>query len=189
MSQEIEIEYKVLLTKSQYDRLSNELPFPKAVTQVNYYFETKDFALKAHRSALRIRKKGNDFVLTLKEPHAEGILETHDVLTEEEFIQWKNGNPIAKPHTNKRFHKMGISVEQLRYYGALTTERKMFSEQNIDYFLDKSYYNKIVDYELEMEAPTQELGMKAFQTILHKYGIEKQTPITKIERFFYSLKK
>ncbi|WP_212685903.1 CYTH domain-containing protein, partial [Salmonella enterica] len=83
MAQEIEIEFKNLLTEEEYLKLLSNLPFPKySQTQTNYYFETEDFSLKAHGSALRIREKNGNYTLTLKETHELGLLETHDALTE-----------------------------------------------------------------------------------------------------------
>src|SRR5690625_3099304 len=94
MAQEIEIEYKVLLTKKEFEKIASSLPFSaNSVTQVNHYFETNQFNFKKQQSALRIREKNNKYTLTLKQPHEEGILETHDQLTEEEYNHWINGNP------------------------------------------------------------------------------------------------
>src|SRR5690625_4831450 len=123
-AQEIEIEYKVLLSKTQYERLAKNLPFPAAMTQVNYYFETDQFDLKTNGSALRIRKKNGNYVLTLKEPHEEGILETHDKLTTAEFFQCIAGNPVDKPKTMEQLKKKGIEIEQLNYYGPLRQKEK-----------------------------------------------------------------
>lgn len=186
--QEIEIEYKVLLSKEQYELLATSLPFPKTpITQVNHYFETEDFALKAQLSALRIREKEGKYFLTLKEVQEEGILETHDELNKEEFMSWLNGQPRPKEHTAKRLERLKIDIVKLKYFGSLTTERKTFSKDNLHYFLDKSIYHDKVDYELEIEAPNKEVGLQVFESILEKYQIEKKKPITKIERFFTSL--
>lgn len=188
MAQEIEIEFKVLLSEDQYERLATSLPFPKVpVTQINHYFETDDFALRSQKSALRIREKRGKYFLTLKELHEEGILETHDELNKEEFASWLNGQPIPKRHTTERLKLLGIAVNEFKYFGALTTERKTFTGGEIHYFLDKSYYHDTVDYELEIEAPNKEKGLRAFRAILNKYRIERKKPITKIERFFHSL--
>ncbi|MFD2130080.1 CYTH domain-containing protein [Pseudogracilibacillus auburnensis] len=188
MSQEIEIEYKVLLTKVEFDRLAKNLPFPdQGVEQTNYYFDTKVMALKNVRCALRIRKKGNTYTLTLKEPHSDGILETHDTLTEKEFVSWINGTPIPKPNITKQLQQLQIDEANLVYLGALTTLRKTFMREEIEYVLDQSMYNGKTDYELEIEAPTHEKGLPAFQKILQAYKIKERKSVTKIERFFYSL--
>lgn len=185
MSQEIEIEYKTLLTKEEFEEIKKSLPFPThAVEQTNYYFETRQFHLKENRSALRIREKEGGYTLTLKEPHAEGILETHDSLLEEEFLNWINGKPIKKPNVAEQLRRLGVEMNDLVYFGSLKTERTTFEKHGILYMLDKSYYHGKVDYELEIEATTREEGWKAFTTILQRFDIPKRDSITKIERFF-----
>lgn len=189
MSQEIEIEYKVLLSKENFELLANEMPFPKeTVEQINYYFETKTFDLKKHYSALRIRKKNNGYILTLKEPYGEHILETHDPLTEEEFYNWINGNSTAKSNVSKQLKKLGVAEKELIYFGSLKTERKSFVNDGIEYVLDKSIYNGITDYELEIEAISAEKGLTVFKNLLQQFNIPQKDSITKIERFFLSSK-
>lgn len=48
MTQEIEIEFKNLLTKSEFQKLSEALGMKKHdfKRQINHYFDTKDFSLK-----------------------------------------------------------------------------------------------------------------------------------------------
>jgi len=50
--------------------------------------------------------------------------------------------------------------------------------------LDKSYYNGMIDYELEIEAPSQHEGLAALQAVLTTYKIKKRLAKPKIERFF-----
>lgn len=59
MVQELEIEFKNLLTKEEFHRLADffQLTEKDFAEQENYYFDTKYFALKKHGAALRIRKK------------------------------------------------------------------------------------------------------------------------------------
>src|SRR5699024_10025259 len=188
MAQEIEIEYKTLLTKQEYNTLLQALNFPiKGIQQRNYYFETKNFTLKSYHSALRIREKKGHYTLTLKEPHKEGILETHDDLSKTEFMQWTNGQPKATMNVSAQLEHLQVSVQDLYYFGSLTTERREFIDNKITFVLDKSSYNGIVDYELEIEAPSQAAGIKVFHDTLQHYSVQKQEPITKIERFFSSL--
>src|SRR5699024_6280641 len=100
MGQEIEIEYKNLLTKQEFNHLLHHFSFPQpGKKQTNYYFETKNFTLKENRSALRIREKDGNYQLTLKEPHVNGLLETHDMLTESEAMDWLQGKGSFKEHT------------------------------------------------------------------------------------------
>lgn len=185
MSQEIEIEFKTMLTKEEFTTLHQRLPFPaQPIVQTNYYFETEDFSLKAHASALRIRKKGDQYTLTLKEPHPEGILETHDSLTEEEANEWFQNNPVTEAKVAQQLKNMNISTEDLRYYGALTTERYTFREGKVEYMLDKSFYHEAVDYELEIEASSQVEGQRALHTLLEEQRLKERKALPKIARFF-----
>src|SRR5690625_341571 len=134
MTQEIEIEFKILLTKKEYDRLLKHMPFPKTATeQINYYFETKQFHLKEKGCAFRIREKNGSYVATVKEPHPEGLLETHDILTEKEAQSWLQGNLDHTKATITRLSNKGIKMEQIVYFGKLLTKRRQFKDKNIHY--------------------------------------------------------
>lgn len=188
MAQEIEIEFKTMLTKDEFEQLLYRLPFPKEpIVQTNYYFETEQFNLKNNRSALRIRKKEMHYTLTLKEPHEEGILETNDTLSEDEASKWLKGQPNIKKNVSKRLSRMGIEENQLRLYGSLTTERFTYKEKDIYYMLDKSFYHDQVDYELEIEAPSKQIGIQALRKLLQEENLEEREALTKIERFFNTL--
>src|SRR5690625_2716737 len=103
MAEEIEIEFKTLINEEDFERLRTKLPFfEKPIIQTNYYFDTIDYSLKRQPCALRIREKENNYTLTLKQPHQDGILETHDKLTKKEFTQWIHGQPVCKPYTGKQ---------------------------------------------------------------------------------------
>ena len=187
MAQEIEIEFKNLLTKEEYERLLYNLPFPEySETQTNFYFETKNFSLKEQGCALRIREKNGTYRLTLKEPHHLGILETHDELTKAEAESWMEGNNKEKEHTAKQLRSRRVSPKDLIYYGRLTTERREVNYQDVLLVLDFSTYNGLEDYELELEASSETAGQIAFNSLLKKYHIVKRETPNKIQRFFSS---
>lgn len=189
MTQEIEIEYKNLLTQQEYDRLLKHLPFPEdGVMQTNHYFETPDFSMKDNRIALRIREKNGEFKLTLKEPHPEGLLETHADLSTEEAMSWIAGNPVSKEAISEQLHRHGIDETKLSFFGSLTTLRREAEYNNVQIVLDYNVYNNLVDYEFELEASSKKDGEEAFQSILKQHDIETRTTPNKIERFFLSLK-
>ncbi len=74
MTQEIEIEFKNIVTKEEFDTLCKSFSIEAFTKQVNHYFETPDFSLKEAGSALRIRHKGATYTLTLKQPAEIGLL-------------------------------------------------------------------------------------------------------------------
>ncbi|MFD2629685.1 CYTH domain-containing protein [Oceanobacillus kapialis] len=189
MTQEIEIEYKNILTKKEFETLLTTLPFPAdGETQTNHYFETDDFQLRENGAALRIREKQGKYQLTLKEPHDTGLLETHDTLTEEEVDNWLSGNPVAKTHTEAQLNNFGISVSDLHHFGALTTVRREIPYKDVLLVLDYSTYNGQSDYELELEAQSENIGSSVFHALLKEFAIPKRETPNKIQRFFQSLK-
>ncbi|WP_067729593.1 CYTH domain-containing protein [Oceanobacillus damuensis] len=187
MAQEIEIEYKNLLTRDEYERLLHNLPFPESGSkQTNHYFETENFSLKKNGCALRIREKSGKYQLTLKEPHPDGLLETHDLLTDLEAKKWLEGNIIPKENTEKQLLKKGIQLKHLQYYGHLTTVRREIPYHDVLLVLDYSTYHDREDFEFELEAKSKESGIKIFQEVLGKHDIQKRETPNKIERFFHS---
>lgn len=188
MTQEIEIEYKNLLTKEEFHQLLHAFPFPKeGQKQINHYFETDSFSLKQKNAALRIREKNKAFQLTLKEPHSEGLLETHATLTEKESLSWMDGHIVNKDSVMDQLNKMKIPLDQLRYFGSLTTVRHEVKYQNVLLVLDKSFYNNHIDYEFELEAPSQKVGEAAFHDILSRCNIKVKDTPNKIQRFFTTI--
>jgi len=188
MAQEIEIEYKNLLTEKEFNHLLYHLPFPlSGETQTNYYFETKDFALKSHKSALRIREKNGAYRLTLKEPRKVGLLETHDNLTKQEADAMIKEQFNFNNEVSEQLKKLDISFEDLVYYGRLKTVRRETNYEGALLVLDYSTYNGTADYELELEARSQQTGKEIFVTVLNKYNIPIRETPNKIKRFFSTL--
>src|SRR5690625_37117 len=185
MSQEIEIEFKNLLTKEAFDYLLKVFPFPtNGQTQVNYYFETDQFDLQKNRCALRIREKNNTYQLTLKEPHSDGILETHESISHQEEIHWLTSHIIYKQRIDEQLKQFNISLDALKYYGSLKTIRYEANVQDVLLVLDHSTYHGHSDYELEIEAKNKKSGIEFFNNILEQHHIEKKKTPNKIERFF-----
>ncbi|GGP14449.1 CYTH domain-containing protein [Oceanobacillus neutriphilus] len=186
MSQEVEIEFKNLLTIQEYNLLAEDLfSQTEMIEQINYYFETDSFDLKVNHSALRIRKKNETYTLTLKEPHPDGLLETHDTLTEKEFISWTSGKPTEAPNVMKQLKQLSVDLSSLNYVGSMTTFRKEMPYQDTLIVLDKSIYLDTEDAELELEAASKHHGEKIFNSLLANYHIPvRQTP-AKIARFFH----
>lgn len=188
MAQEIEIEYKNLLSCDEFDRILTCIPFPTdGEKQINYYFETKDFLLKKQSCALRIREKNKKYALTLKEPHTDGLLETHDTLTKMEADALLKGNPVCEGHIWKRLQEMCIPPDKLEYFGSLTTIRREVEYRGVLLVLDYSTYNGTSDFELELEAPDAVTGRSIFALVLDEYQIPKRKTPAKIARFFSTL--
>ncbi|MGN8644592.1 CYTH domain-containing protein [Gracilibacillus sp. HCP3S3_G5_1] len=191
MAQEIEIEFKNLLTENEYQQLVQHFCTYGLIEtrQKNHYFETADFQLKKQHSALRIREKEGQFQLTLKQPNPDGpgLLETHCHLTSKEAQRWIDGQICWKEEIGTALNSLRIDIQDLKYGGMLETYRLECNCNHTTVVLDKSHYNGYTDYELELEAESEQHGRKVFQELLTAHHIPKRKTANKIERFYHTL--
>ncbi|MEH7177474.1 CYTH domain-containing protein [Neobacillus vireti] len=187
MSETIEIEFKNLLTKDEYQILLGAFKVEESQikSQKNHYFDTPNFALKKLGSALRIREKGNHFEMTLKQPAAVGLLETTQLLIANEFQAAIQYGTLPKGEIHDRIQQLDdISFSLIEYFGSLLTKRAEFQYKNGILVLDHSLYLKTEDYEVEYEVEDFQLGQAAFQELLHQFRIPIRKTQNKIERFY-----
>src|SRR5699024_225053 len=123
----------------------------------------------------------------LKEPHDEGLLETHDPLTIEDAKQWISGVPTKSEHVCMRLDSIHIKYKTLLCFGQLTTERREIKLEESLLVLDKSTYNHKQDYEIELEVSDLTSGKKQFADMLLKNKIPKRETPNKIARLFKTL--
>ncbi|MQR96740.1 CYTH domain-containing protein [Fictibacillus phosphorivorans] len=186
MSQEIEIEFKNLLTQLEFLRLIDEFDVKQETfyKQTNYYFDTQQFDLKHHRSALRVRTKNNGNTLTLKQKLDKHILETHQTVSEEIFEGLLNGDPLPSGEVSDQIKKMNIDVKGITYLGELTTFRAEFPYKDGLLVLDENYYLGKIDYEIEYESADYISGLNNFNELLTIKQIPVRDTESKIARFF-----
>ncbi|ANC76663.1 hypothetical protein ABE65_007560 [Fictibacillus phosphorivorans] len=186
MSQEIEIEFKNLLTQLEFLRLIDEFDVKQEAfhKQTNYYFDTQQFDLKHHRSALRVRTKNNGNTLTLKQKLDKHILETHQTVSEEIFEGLLNGDPLPSGEVSDQIKKMNIDVKEITYLGELTTFRAEFPYKDGLLVLDENHYLGKIDYEIEYESADYISGLNNFNELLTIKQIPVRDTESKIARFF-----
>ncbi|MGP7817253.1 CYTH domain-containing protein [Niallia sp. 01092] len=186
MSQNIEIEFKNMLTKQEYLSLIEYFQIDEKdfFQQENHYFDTSDFLLKQQKSALRIRKKQDAYELTLKQPHKEGLLETNKLLTKEESdIIFQTGKINFEPFVSILLG-MNINPDKICYFGSLTTVRAEKEFGNGLLVLDHSFYLNEEDYELEYEVSDAKEGQVYFEKLLQSCQIPKRKTKNKVQRFY-----
>ncbi|WP_050182749.1 CYTH domain-containing protein [Domibacillus robiginosus] len=184
MNEEIEIEFKCVVTKAQFDDLVaafNPEPFRH---QSNHYFDTIDFLLKEAGSALRIREKGGRAEMTLKEPAETGLLESTVSLSQDEVKDALSG---SLPH-NKVINRAAERAGSARFvhFGTLSTTRAEMTYKDGLLVFDHSTYLGQEDYEIEYEAKDAS-GEDVFHQLLTKYGIDYKPAENKIRRFYHAL--
>ncbi|MCR6095794.1 CYTH domain-containing protein [Salipaludibacillus agaradhaerens] len=187
MTQEIEIEFKQLIDKNTYEAMLTYFQNKRhpIITQINHYFETKNFLLKDKKSALRVRYKEGDYILTLKQPHSSSLLETHQHLDEKSFKDFKNSGCLPEGAVKKQLSTLlNLQTVHFTYLGYLTTERSEVPIKEGLLVLDKSSYFNTTDYELEFECGDYDSGKLFFLNFLEKWQMSWNKPKNKIERFY-----
>jgi uncharacterized protein YjbK len=186
MSQEIEIEFKNLLTNEEFLKIKAAFHIEdnEFILQENHYFDTPQFSLKELGAALRIRKKQEKFVMTLKEPAKIGLLETHQTITENAASEIIKTGKLLKGQIVDRLLALGINANTITYFGTLSTLRAEKRHRNGLLVLDHSCYLTVEDFELEYEVQDEATGKMEFQELLNNLDIPIRHSKNKIRRFY-----
>lgn len=186
MSQEIEIEFKNMLTLEEFEKLKSSFSLTDEdfVHQVNHYFDTREFSLKDKGSALRVRKRNDLFTLTMKQPAQTGLLETHQTLTEAEAKAILKGGTLPEGEVPTAIRKLGIDPDQVVYFGSLETSRAETKFKEGILVLDNSFYLNTEDFEVEYEVADEKTGYEDFLQLLELHSIPVRKTENKIKRFY-----
>lgn len=187
MTQEIEIEFKNLVTKADFYQLINifKVDPSEFKSQSNFYFDTADFQLKMYSCALRIREKQGGYTLTLKQPNKIGLLETHQTITRNEAEKAIKTGPLPKGIVaNQLLTSFQINISSCRFLGSLVTQRAERSHARGTLVFDHSVYLDDEDYEIEYEVTDEQHGKREFQKLFNDYNIPIRHTDNKIKRFF-----
>lgn len=185
----LEIEFKSLLTKEEFESLLPLFSQISPVSQTNHYCDTADWQLQDRRSSLRIRTFADAAELTLKISQKVGNMEYNQTLTLEEADKMLAGGPLVPGQILDILTQEGIAVQDLQVLGSLTTIRREMQQDIGLLALDESHYFNITDYELEVEVEDAESGEQAFFQFLDHHGIDYKFAKSKIARFAQNLPK
>jgi uncharacterized protein YjbK len=186
MRQEMEIEFKNLLTKEEFERLKQTFRVDEQqfVYQENHYLDTAQFSLKNQGAALRIRVKGETYTLTLKQTAAQGLHETHETLTKEEAKAILHDPASIQGGMRQLLQTLGVSPGDLRHFGTLATYRAHIAYEGGVLVLDHSHYLQTDDYELEYEVNDWLKGKETFSRLLASLNIPIRPTANKIKRLY-----
>ena len=185
---EIEKEFKNLLTKEQYEAIAGDYQsvFTKDVTQTNSYYDYEGL-LQQHKMALRIRivegKETGEITLKIPQSSFE-VLEYTEVLPVDILNAYNHDKQFTLPTSlQETLENKGITLQTVNQTALLTTHRLEGAlSENEWLVLDESHYNSKVDYEMEMEVHSLEIGEPVFLGILAKYNIIRRQAESKIKR-------
>ncbi|HEL2111127.1 TPA: CYTH domain-containing protein [Streptococcus suis] len=182
MKNHLEIEYKTLLTKSEYLRLLSDFSDVSPVLQTNHYIDTPSLDLKNHRFSLRIRTFEEIAELTLKIPQEVGNQEYNQVLDIQTAHQLIENFQLPVGYIADIISATDVPIDKLAVWGSLTTKRHE-KETSIGLMaLDENEYNGLIDYELEVEVTDAEEGKILFDEFLRKNAIQFKYASSKVAR-------
>lgn len=183
----LEIEYKTLLTKNEYQQLLPLFSDITATKQTNYYIDTADFSIRDAKMALRVRAFENRAELTLKIPQQVGNMEYNQSLTLEECHTLINSCVLPEREIRILLTHAAINLDELKVLGSLTTIRYE-KETTIGLMaLDENHYFDKTDYELELEVTDAEMGKEQFDYFLQAHHIHYKYANPKVARFAQNL--
>lgn len=172
MSNAIEIEAKVLVTKEDYAKLRDEFKHYGEYYQTNFYIDTADSLLRKEGIALRVREKWGLFEMTLKTPLATGLLEKNSSWSRSNFEDFTSKHIFPEGDIKRFLTMLDIDVEKLFVKTSLTTKRIDVPYMDGKLSIDKNAYSGKMDYEVELEAN----NMGDAENNLRKFLEERNIP-------------
>ena len=176
MINNLEIEYKILVSKEQFMQLSDLYPDKVFVLQTNTYYDTENLDLRNQKCAMRIREKNNTFLITLKTPARQGHHE-YECFVDENSPQMFEISEIREILNQLHIHKPIVEI------GRCATKRAVVKTDKAELCFDINEYNNIIDYEIEYEQTCDHNGKEEFNKILSLIGLKFEKNCTsKIKR-------
>jgi uncharacterized protein YjbK len=160
MVKNIEIENKFLVSKASFYKLLKHFGKNSSnlVKQTNYYLDTAKMELfKKHNGALRIRRRGDKFEMTIKQKSGNKSLETTIKVTGDDLKRLSKGSSKIKG-IYQLLANYEIDATKLKLVAKLITYRLKLKYMGGEIFFDKNVYNVTTDYEIEYESSNYRSG-------------------------------
>ncbi len=180
------VTFKTLLSKNEYNKLAKMYADKPSNLQINYYFDTSRFTLKASKIVLRVRKR-DEYELTLRRKKGYKKVEITNIITEEQLEEFIKTGVIPSEEITAELSEI-IKEQVLTNYMTLSTFRIFFPYEKGTVAIDKCEYFDVTDYELEYSSTSYEQGRKNFVELVKSLGIVYKKGETKIHRAYNVLK-
>lgn len=161
IKQEVEVEYKAMISKDEYQDLleyfSEFAEVKEPYTQTNYYFDTEDNIFIKQGITIRLRNIKDFWELQIKIPkHSEGDFNCQEEVSHS--VSEEEANRLISEGINKKnkmfadlVSKKDINVGLINMIGNLQTNRNDYLFYTDKISLDENIYLGTTDYELEWE--------------------------------------
>ncbi|MDQ0360965.1 CYTH domain-containing protein [Breznakia pachnodae] len=180
MEKHIEKEYKVLVTKNQFETLLSHYPNVKFHIQKNHYYDNDNYDIIHQHAAMRIREKEDTNIFTLKKFIDGDLLEFEcevDDISPEVFNNKEIKEVLDSYNIQGPFHHLTT----------LTTNRGVYYGNGYELCFDHSNYENQNDYEIEYEYTKDHDGETNFQSIMDLIGITyEKNAMSKIQRALHA---
>ncbi len=177
-----ENEFKIMLTKEQYEKLLGMYGF-KTFTQTNHYYDTADLSMSARHITVRVRELEGGYFLQMKLP-------TETAFSRKELSKELSGIP-GEISGAELGALAGGEFPDVKRLGALTTVRSVWEFGGGEIDLDKSSYFSKTDYELEIEFTNEQAARRVLDELRQKLGFADNGEVCmgKVRRFLEEYRK
>lgn len=185
MNKHVEKEYKMLVSREQFDNLCSLYETLDFVTQINTYYDTVNRDIEHHKGAMRIRERNGKFLFTLKmiQEGLDGLRECECEVSENSVYA------LQSEEIKKLLEEYGINGEIVPLT-TLTTRRAVVETDNAELCFDISTYGNHTDYEIEYEFKQPHDGLAVFQKLLdHASLVYEHNCTSKIQRALSAVNK
>ena len=181
----VENEFKVMLTKEQFDVIKAMFAWNKRIEQTNFYFDTAELSLISSHITCRVRRVGQEHFLQMKLPNGA------------DYSRIELEKPLGKelPRSIAAAELNAVSgrtdMPDVSLLGELTTVRYVKDYGGAEIDLDESRYFGRTDHELEIEFTDEALARELLSELRTKAGVESCGEVCpgKVHRFIAEWKK
>ncbi len=185
---EPDIEFKTLITEADYNKILKENESIKGDLQINYYFDTTRFTLKASEAVLRIKRTDKHLTIILERKKNYAVLRIEEEITEDEFNDILNNHVIKHASILEELNEL-IKNQPIVNFMTFSTYRINIPFKDTKFALDKCEYCDMVDYELEYRTKNRESGKLIFVEFIKKFNLQYERSQSKLKRAYDALKK
>ncbi len=180
----IENEFKLALTKEQYDIIHEEYAWDKEIFQINHYYDTDDLVLSGEHITCRVREIAGEFFLQMKLP-ADKLYSRVELERKLDALPER----LAGEKLSALSGREGLP--DVKRLGKLSTLRSVKEYDGAEIDLDKSEYFSKTDYELEIEFTDERAARKLLTQITERLGVKPTSEVCvgKIRRFLEEYQK
>ena len=192
MSQNNEIEAKIILPKAIYKKLCHDFPVKQSFTQENYYFDTTDSLLKQYNISCRIRLFSDHAEQTLKVPNKNPIQhDFHEAIEINDSLKFNEtkalikheatGSPIIFKYSVGKYLEQKFSQKLKLHLQTFCKTHRILANgpQNCELtFDDNTYPDNYEDFELEIENRNPDLIAQILAKLKDEYKFTQNSTNT-----------